>query len=445
MTDAAETSPRDLHQIVIVGGGAGGLELATRLGDTLGRRGKAAITLIDPARTHLWKPLLHEVAAGSLNSHDDELEYLAQAKWHHFRFRLGRMEGLDRARRLVHVAPTYDEDGNEIVPRRSFRYDTLVIAVGSVTHTFGTPGAREHCRMLDTTEQAARFHQHLINTCLRAHTQPGPIEPGQLTVAIIGGGATGVELAAELHETTRELYAYGLDKIEPEKNVRIVIIEAAHRILPGLPERLSAAADRELRELKIHVFTGERVVEVSAEGVRTASGLFIPARTVVWAAGIKAPDFLANLDGLEVNSLNQLKVLPTLQTTRDPNIFAIGDCASCPQPGSDRPVPPRAQAAHQQAMLLAKSLPRRLQGKPLPEYVYRDYGSLVALGRYTTVGNLMGGLARGSMMIEGLIARFVYWSLYKKHQIALHGVFRVVLSTLATFINSPNKPRVKLH
>jgi NADH dehydrogenase len=445
MKQLSEPKDPNLHHIVIVGGGAGGLELATRLGNALGRKKKAAITLIDQARTHLWKPLLHEVAAGSLNSHDDELEYLAQAKWHHFRFRLGRMEGIDREQREVYVAPTFDQEGREIVPRRVFKYDTLVIAVGSLTNTFGTPGAKEHCMMLDTTDQATKFHQHLINACLRAHTQAAPIEPGQLTVAIIGAGATGVELAAELHETTRQLYAYGLERIEPEKNVRLVIIEAAHRVLPGLPERLSEAADKQLRELKVNIFTGERVVEVLPNGVRTKSGLFIPACTVVWAAGIKAPDFLATLDDLEVNHLNQLMVKPTLETTRDPNIFALGDCAHCPQPNTSTPVPPRAQAANQQATLLAKSLARRLAGRELPRYVYRDYGSLVALGRYTTVGNLMGGLAKGSLMIEGQVARFVYWSLYKKHQIALHGLFRVVLSTLATFINSPNKPRVKLH
>ena len=436
---------KSLHHIVIVGGGAGGLELATRLGDTLAKTKRAEITLIDQARTHLWKPLLHEVAAGSLDTHDDELEYLAQAKWHHFRFRLGRMESISRATREVFVAPTLDEMGAEIVPRRAFQYDTLVIAVGSMTNTFGTPGARDYCMMLDTTEEASKFNQHLVNACLRAHTQSAPIEPGQLTVAIIGAGATGVELAAELHETTRQLYAYGLEKIEPEKNVRIVVIEAADRILPGLPENLSAAADKQLRELKVNIFTGERVVEVQPQGVRTQSGLFVPACTVVWAAGIKGPNVLRELDGLEVNQLNQLLVKQTLETTLDPNIFAFGDCATCPQPNSDKAVPPRAQAAHQQASLLAKSLSRRLRDQPLANYVYRDYGSLVALGRYSTVGNLMGGFSKCSLMVEGTAARLVYWALYKKHQIALHGIFRVALSTLATFINSPNKPRVKLH
>src|SRR4029079_8862533 len=204
------------HRIVIVGGGAGGLELATRLGDTLGRRGRASVTLIDRARTHLWKPLLHEVAAGSMDLDDHALDYLAQARWHHFRFQLGRMDGLDRVRRVVSIAPTMDEDGRQLISRREIGYDTLVIAIGSMTNDFNTPGATEHAIRLDMPEQAALFHRRLINACIRANSQTEPLRPEQLNVVIIGAGATGVELAAELHKTTRELVAYGFDKIDPE-------------------------------------------------------------------------------------------------------------------------------------------------------------------------------------------------------------------------------------
>lgn len=437
--------PQRPHRIVVVGGGAGGLELATRLGDRLGRRGRAEVTLIDCARTHIWKPLLYEVAAGSLNSHADQLEYLAQTHWHHFRYRLGRMDGLDRTRQLVHVAPTLDDAGIEIVPRRSFPYDTLVIAIGSQANDFAVPGVGEHCLMLDTPDEAREFHDRLINACLRTHTQHEPVAVGQLTVGIVGAGATGVELAAELHGTTRELSAYGLEKIDPDTHVKLVIVEAADRILSGLPPRLSAAVARRLDELGVDVHLNERVVEVHPKGFSTASGKFIPSSMMVWSAGIKAPDFLANLDGLETNRINQLVVRPTLQCSRDDNIFAFGDCAACPMPGKTQNVPPRAQAAHQQASMLVKSLRRRLAGRPLPEYVYRDYGSLVALGRYSTVGNLMGGLTGGSLMIEGALARLVYWSLHKMHQVALNGLFKTVLGTLANIINSPNKPTIKLH
>ena len=434
-----------LHRIVIVGGGAGGIELATRLGDGLGRKGRAAVTLVDRSRTHLWKPLLHEFAAGSMDVDTHALNYLAQARWHHFRFQLGEMDGLDRRRRMVKVAATLDEDGRELIPRREIPYDTLVIAVGSHTNDFGTPGAREHAISLDRADQAEEFHRRLVNACIRANSQAAPLRPEQLNVAIIGAGATGVELAAELHKTTRELVAYGLDRIDPEKDVKLTVIEAAPRILPALPERLSVAALGLLRDLRVQVLTGERVTGVEADGVLTAGGRKVPAELTVWAAGIKAPEFLEDLDGLETNRINQLAVTETLQSTRDPDVYAIGDCASCPWPGHDRPVPATAQAAHQQSSHLARMMPRRLAGKPLKPWRYRDFGSLVSLGEYSTVGSLMGALLGGSLFVEGLFARFMYVMLYRMHLHALHGPAKVLLDTVARLITRRTEPRVKLH
>jgi len=433
------------HHIVIVGGGAGGLELATRLGDRYGRTGRLRVTLVDRSRTHLWKPLLHEFAAGSLDLDDHALDYLAQARWHHFRFQLGEMVGLDRRRKAVKVAPTLDEDGSELIPGREIGYDTLVIAVGSSTNDFGTPGAREHAISLDESAQADEFHRRLVNACIRANAQNGPLRPDQLNVAIIGAGATGVELAAELHKTTRELVAYGLDRIDPEKDVKLTIIEAAPRILPALPERLSKATLALLQELKVQVLTGERVTRVGPDGVTTAGNRSVPAELTVWAAGIKAPDFLKDIDGLETTRINQLVVHDTLVTTRDPHVFAFGDCASCPWPGHDRPVPATAQAAHQQASHLAKMLPRHADGKPLKPWRYRDFGSLISLGEYSTVGTLMGALLRGSLFVEGLFARFMYVMLYRMHLYALHGPAKVILDTLARMITRRTEPRVKLH
>ncbi len=431
---------------MIVGGGAGGLELATRLGNSLGKNKKAEITLIDSTRTHMWKPLLHEIAAGSMNPDKHQLEYLAQAHWHHFHFRLGRMDGLNRANKEVTIAPHYDEDGAEVIPRRSFKYDTLVIAIGSTTNDFGIKGALEHSIALDTQEQAERFHRRLHNALVRAQTQTAPIKPGQLDVAIVGAGATGVELAAELHNTTRELAAYGLDKIDADRDIKISIIEASERVLPALPMKLSLAVESELRSLNVQVLTGERVTEVTKSGVTTHTGRFVAAELIVWAAGIKAPDFLKQLDGLEVNRVNQLAVKSNLQTTLDESIFAFGDCAACPWLGHEGNVPPRAQAAHQQASLLVKTMKRRVANQTnLPEYHYRDYGSLVNLGRYSTVGSLMGTLSGGSMYIEGLFARLMYQSLYKMHLMTLHGVVTVALQTIARLITQRTEPKIKLH
>lgn len=449
----ATSNEERLHRVVIVGGGAGGLELATALGKKLGRRGRADITLIDQARSHVWKPKLHEIAAGSMDIGLHEVSYRAQAHWHGFRFRVGQLTGIDRAKRLVHVAAFMDEDGVQVTPARSFSYDTLVLAVGSQSNDFGTPGVAEHAMKLETTADARRFHRRMVSSLIRAHAQHEPLAPHQLHVAIIGAGATGVELAAELHRTTRELVAYGLDRIDPEQDLQLHLIEAAERVLPGLPERTSAAACQLLEGMGVQVHTGAKVAEVLPNVVRLGDGRQIAAELVVWAAGVKAADFLRNLDGLETNRINQLVVRPTLQTTRDDHVFAMGDCAACPWPeanhGKGGFVPPRAQAAHQQASLMVMQVQRLLGGVPLLHYRYRDFGSLVSLGEFSTVGNMMGGpidrLTGGSLMVEGFMARVMYLSLYKMHEVALHGFVKVGLDTLARLITRRTEPHVKLH
>jgi NADH dehydrogenase len=382
-----------------------------------------------------------------MNPERHELVYFAQAHWHHFEFRLGSMDRLNREKKEISIAPNYDEDGYEVIPRRTFNYDTLVIAVGSMTNDFGIQGVHQYAKALDTQQQAEKLHRLIHNSLIRAQTQTEALRPGQLQVAIVGAGATGVELAAELHNTTRELAAYGLDKIDPDKDIQISLIDATDRLLPSLPEKISQSVQDELLKLNIQIHLGERVTDVSHQGVSTQSGEFIASELVVWAAGIKAPDFLKNLDGLETNSINQLIVHETLQSTLDDNIFAFGDCASCPWIGHEPlRVPPRAQAAHQQASLLVKTLKQRVKHNPvLPKYVYHDYGSLVHLGAYTTVGSLMGALTGGRLFIEGFMAGLMYQSLYKLHLMAVHGFWSTTLLTLSRMITRRTEARVKLH
>ncbi len=437
------------HRIVVVGGGAGGLELATRLGNTLGRRGRADVTLIEKTRTHVWKPKLHEIAAGSMDMSNHEVDLLAQSHWHHFRYRIGEMTGLDRERREVRVAPYLDDEGLQVTPPHAVPYDTLVIAVGSLTNDFGTPGVAEHTMRLESAADALRFHSRMVNACLRAQSQTTPLRPEQLHVAIIGAGATGVELAAELHRTTREVVAYGFDRVDADKDVKVTVVEAAPRVLPALPARLSEATEKLLRKLGVDVLVNAKVAAVQPQGVQLADGRVLPAELIVWAAGVKAADCLKDLGGLETNRINQLAVKPTLQTTRDDNIFALGDCAACDWPtannGKGGLVPPRAQAAHQQASHMVGQIRRRLAGQPLRDYRYRDFGSLVSLGEFSTVGNMMGGLIGGSLMIEDLFARVMYLSLYKQHELALHGFVKVALDTLSRLIVRRTEPHVKLH
>jgi NADH dehydrogenase len=431
-------------RIVIVGGGAGGLELATRLGDKYGRKGKLEVTLIERNRTHVWKPKLHEIAAGSMDISAHEVDYLAQSYWHGFRYRIGDMIGIDRDSRQVLVAPYLDSEGREVTPKRSVDYDILVVGIGSQNNDFGTPGVVDHAIKLESQADARRFHERMVNACIRAHAQSGPLGVHQLKVAIIGAGATGVELAAELHRTTREVVAYGLDQVDAQKDIRITLIEAADRVLPALPERVSRETEKLLARLGVDVLVGAKVSEVASDRVILTDGRTIPAELIVWAAGVKAPDILKDIAGLETNRINQLVVRPTLQTTRDDRIFAIGDCSACAW-GERGNVPPRAQAAHQQASHLYSQLPGYLQGKPLKPYRYRDFGSLVSLGEFSTVGSMMGALVGGNLVFEGMFARMMYLSLYKMHEYALHGPVKVALDTLARLITRRTEPHVKLH
>ncbi len=433
------------HRVVVVGGGAAGLQLVTKLGDRLGKRRQVDVALVDRARTHIWKPLLHEVAAGSLDVGHHAVDYLHHAHQHHFRYRIGQMTGLDRSTRQITLAPSYDAEGREVTPERVVGYDTLVIAVGSTTNDFGTPGVAEHAIALDTQEQAVRFHQRLVNASLRAHTQEGPVRPGQLHVTVIGAGATGTELAAELHRTLRHVVATGLDKIDPDKDIRITLVEAADRVLPAVPERLSAEVMQMLSKIGVDVRIKARVTEVRADGVSLADGTFLPSELVVWAAGVKAPPFLQGIGGLETTRTNQLVVTPTLQTTRDHDIFAMGDCAYLVEAGSDRPIPPRAQAAHQQATHLVRQIEARVAGRPLTPFKYRDFGSLVSLGEYSTVGSLMGFIRGQNMLIVGLFARMMYRSLYKMHERALHGTIKTTIDAMARALTRRTVSRVKLH
>jgi NADH:ubiquinone reductase (H+-translocating) len=430
-----------MEKIVIIGGGAGGLELATQLGHKLGRSKKAEIILVDRNHSHLWKPLLHEVATGSMDEGIDALSYLAHARNHGFQFQLGSLTQINRENKTLQLAEIRDSNGELLVPEREMAYDRLVVALGSTSNDFGTPGVKDHCIFLDNPHQARRFHNEMLNLFLRFSASEGSLE--KVNIAIVGGGATGVELSAELYNAVKQLHSYGYKGLD-SSSLNVTLVEAGERILPALPPRISAAAHQELTKLGVRVLTQTMVTSATEEGLNTKGGEFINADLMVWAAGIKAPDFMKEIGGLETNRINQLVVKDTLQTTLDDDIYAIGDCASCALPSGGF-VPPRAQSAHQMASLALENILAQRKGKPLKAYVYKDHGSLVSLSRFTTVGSLMGNLMRGSMMVEGRIARFVYISLYRMHQIALHGYFKTGLMMLVGSLNRVLRPRLKLH
>ncbi len=432
-------------QIVVVGGGAGGLELVTRLGRSLSSRDHDII-LVDRNTSHIWKPLLHEVAAGSLDANLDEVGYRGHAFRWGYRYFDGALEDVDREAQEIVVAPIVDEDGREVIGRHRIRYDYLVLAVGSVSNDFGVPGVKKHCLSLESRVDADRFRRRLLNQCLKVSRlmSADPSSDARARIAIVGGGATGVELAAELYSAADALGFYGLEVFD-RKRLQVTLIEAGPRILPALPERLAAAAHAELEALGVRVLTATQVVEATDDAIVTKGGERIEAELKVWAAGVKGADFLKEIGGLETSRNNQLVVRPTLQTTRDDRVFAIGDCAFLVPEEGGRPIPPRAQAAHQMATTAYHNIRALMDGKPLKPFVYQDKGSLVSLAGFNTVGSLMGNLVGGRMAIEGRIARLVYTSLYRMHLVAIHGWMKGTGLMLVGHVNEVVRPRLKLH
>lgn len=426
----------NLHHIVIVGGGAGGLELATQLGDTLGKSKKAKITLVDQKLTHIWKPLLHEIAAGTLSPSDEETNYFGHAAKHHYEFVLGKFEQLDREAKTIQllkpVASTYDQSTDHL----TLSYDTLILAVGSVSNDFNTSGVQEHCHYLDNPKQAEQFQQHLLHLYIEAQNNN---DHRELHIGIIGAGATGVELAAELVQAKQNFFKYGLNKIDP-KNVKISLIEGADRILPALSEKMSDHSTKQLKRMNVDILTSKRVEKVDADQIYFNDGSSIPAQLKVWAAGIKTPAVIQKLEGFEKDRMGRLHVFATLQTKADPNVFAFGDCAYCILDARETALGPRAQVASQQAAFLVDAMKARISGKSQPMFNFSDKGSLVSLSENKAVGELLG-----QVNVQGFVAKSMYVSLYRLHQATIYGYAQAGLLTAKDFVTRKIAPKIKLH
>lgn len=430
-----------MQKIVIVGGGAGGLELVSRLSRTLGKKGLAQIILVDRQPTHVWKPLLHEVAAGVIDKNSDGVDYQIHAARLNYEFQLGTLIDIDQKNKLIKLDPILDEQGEILIPSREISFDYLVLSIGSVSNDFSTPGVSEHAYFLDSLAQAERFHKALLNQLLRINQQTDL--SSTLNVAIVGAGATGTELAAQLHHVANLARSYGMPKMSAKRLV-ISIIEAGDRILPALPERIANSAKAALTKLGIKVLEGTRIAKAQKEGFVTTQDVLIEADLLVWAAGVKAPDFIQNLNLFETNRAQQILVNKHLQSTICDKIFVIGDCCGFKQEDGSW-VPPRAQSAHQMASVAATNLINIFKSKPLIKYRYTDYGSLVHLSKYSTVGSLMGSLNNSSMFIEGSLAKLVYISLYNMHQFAVHGWRKGFLVLLSRKLSNLVGPKLKLH
>ncbi|MGO4332000.1 NAD(P)/FAD-dependent oxidoreductase [Cupriavidus sp. 2TAF22] len=422
-----------MRKIVIVGGGAAGLQVATRLGRRLGKRGLAEVILIDRSPTHLWKPLLHEVAAGRLEPVVHHTSFALQAERHRFRFVQGELQAVDRSNRTISIALSGTGDG-ENGQVQSIAYDKLVLAVGGVTQYFGVPGAREHALTLDSVSSAEEVRERVF-TALRRRTALADTQQqaqsAKMRVAIVGAGATGVQLAAQLRRTSRVLNRYGIHRLDPVAGVDICLIEASPAVLPGMGTRIAARVGEQLASLNIRVQCNAKVTSVSQDGLTVAGQPPMPTDIVIWAAGVAAPALLGTFQ-LPVNAKGQIRVLPTLQCVVDEHIYAIGDCASCRLRDLEAELPTRAQVAYQQALYLAKALPQHLAGKSAAGFRYRDHGSLVALAGSSTIAKLAATPGKDDgWHVEGRLAALLHHAIYRRHVINIHGWLRALGMTLA--------------
>lgn len=382
--------------------------------------------------------MLHMIAAGTRDVSQQQTPYLAQARDTGFVYQPGELCGLNRERRELQIAAVYADDGRLLIPGRIVGYDTLIIAIGSQANDFRTRGAANHCYRIDSREQADAFNREIRLRVLQCVAQDA-----QLSIGIVGGGATGVELAAELVQLAESAAAYGAHDLMSRMSV--ALIESGPRLLAAFPKDISEATRARLEQLGVRVYTDTRVSAVDADAFLFSDGTRREASLKIWAAGVKAANLLSNLAGLEANAINQLLVRPSLQTTQDPRIYAVGDCASLTLSGNQRSLPPTAQVAHQQAQYLIRQLPRVIErGLTPPDFVHRYLGSLVSLGEYDAFASLgKFGLLKGTTL-RGRLAQASHVLLYRSHQARLHGIIRGSLLWLVDQLNARLRGSIRL-
>ncbi|QDH17278.1 NAD(P)/FAD-dependent oxidoreductase [Swingsia samuiensis] len=400
-------------RVVVLGGGVGGLEAAT----ILGRKSNFDVTLVDRSPVHYWKPVLHEFAAGTITEEGNTLSFVKAAEKFGFDFVQSSPNAVDRETRSVTL-----ENG------RTIPYDYLLVALGARANDFGIQGVLENCYFIDSLKDANVIHSEFRKQLLAARAAGK-----RLDLAIVGGGATGVQLIAELCKAIDT--APGLGPTVRKESLNAVLVETAPRILLAFPESVSQAATRQLEDLGITVKLGAMVVGADEAGFALKSGEHIPATLRVWAAGVRASSATELFEGLERGRAGQLSVTKTLQTTNDPRIFALGDCSRI----EEAPVAPTAQVARQEGIYIGQALPKIANNQTPEPFVYHDKGAVVALGNYNGWGMWDAKRGFGGGFFSGRFARFIHEGLYRQHQAGLVGVCAAVREALKERF-SPVKP-----
>ena len=382
------------HHFVIVGGGFAGLWATRALASAPVR-----ITLIDRHNHHLFQPLLYQVATAGLSAPD------IAAPLRHILRKQANVEV-----RLAEVAAIAPQEKHVVLADgTTIAYDALLLATGATHAYFGHDEWARHAPGLKTLDDALQLRRHLLLAFERAEAETDPGKRAAwLSFAIVGGGPTGVELAGTLAEIARHTLKNEFRRIDPSQ-ARVRLVEAGPRVLASFPDTLSEKARRQLERLGVEVVTGTPVSDITDEGYRLGD-TFVPAKTVVWAAGVAASP-LARTLGVSLDRAGRVPVKPDLSVAGHPDIFVAGDLAAVTSDG--RPVPGVAPAAKQMGRHVAQVLRARLDGRASPgDFRYQDYGNLATIGRMAAVVDF------GRLKFSGLLA---WWFWLTAHVFFLIG------------------------
>jgi NADH:ubiquinone reductase (H+-translocating) len=372
------TRPR----VIIIGGGFGGLSAAHTL-----RSAAVDVLLIDRGNHHTFQPLLYQVATAGLAAPS-----IAAPLRHILRGQRNAAVLLGEARRIDIAHRTVDVDG---VP---YPYDFLIVATGSAHAYFGHDEWAPYAPGLKTLDDALRIRARILTAFERAEATADPAEQMEwLTFLIVGGGATGVELAGTLAEIARHTLKREFRHIDPAR-ARVLLVEAGPRVLPGFPPSLSAKAQRQLERLGVIVRTGRPVTQVDERGVSIGDER-IAARTALWAAGVAASPLGATL-GVGLDRAGRVQVTSDLTVAGHPEVFIVGDLTATPDGMS--PIPAIAPAAKQMGRYAAEAILARLSGRPIKPFRYRHAGSLATIGRMAAVADF------GRVRLSGTLAWWIW-------------------------------------
>ncbi|WMC18885.1 MAG: FAD-dependent oxidoreductase [Enterobacteriaceae bacterium PSpicST2] len=422
--------------IVIIGGGISGLELTKLLSKKIDKK-KNNIILIDKNFYHIWKPMLHKIATGYLDANINTINFLDHSHYYNYKFKLGSLININKYKKIIIFK--YLNNKKEII--KKLKYNILVLALGSISNDFNIPGVKKNCFFLDNIKHAMLLHKKIFNILLNFNNNNSKDKNIKINIVIIGGGATGVELSTEIMNLIKELKKIKYNYFN-NKKINLTIIEAGSKILSLLPNKISFYVYNKLKEIKINIITNTIVTYIYKYGIKTKTNFYINADLIIWTAGIKVNNFIKYIKGLEVNNINQLIIKSTLQTTLDKNIFAIGDCSSLKI--NNKIIPARAQSAHQMVKICFNNIISILNNKNMKFFKYKDYGTLISLSKFNTIGYLILNIIKKNIIIKGKLACYLYILLYKMHQIKIQGYKKTLLLIIVNIINNFIYPKIKI-